>query len=141
MYDHIFFYETEADRPVGPLDDKGVPLGFPSWSDAEGAIWMPVNCIVEPATHDENGDVLSPEVKAPGAWFVVRTSERNSSLENEPHCLIVSDSERAAKGEPFVLISKLNPETVLGKIDPVFAGDDYPFPSGPAANLATLMVK
>ena len=140
MFDHILCYPSAADRPAGPLDDDGKPLGLMSWQDDAGRTWMPVRCIVSDAVYDDAGDLVSPAIEAPGVWMVVRTVERDPYLEADDRCLIVSDSDRATAGLPFVLISKLQPATILGRIDPVFAGDDYPFPTGPASNLNTLLI-
>lgn len=139
MLDHILCYPSAADRPAGPHDEDGQPLGLSSWEDDAGRTWMPVRCIITDAVHDDAGDLVSAALEAPGAWMVVRTVKRDPDLEADDRCLIVSDSDRAAAGLPFVFLSKLQPGTILGRIDPVFAGDDYPFPTGPAANLTALM--
>lgn len=141
MLDHILCYPDAASRPVGPLDDDGRPLGYPSWDDAQGRTWMPVRCILEDVTYDtETGELVTPAVEAPGAWMVVRAAEVQPDLLDDPRCLIVTDEARAARGGPFVVVMRLQPETLLGRIEPVFAGDRYPFPAGPASQLIPLMV-
>ncbi len=102
---------------------------------------MPVRCILTDAIYDaSSGELVTPAVEAPGAWMVVRASEVQPDLLDDPRCLIVTDSDRAARGEPFVLVMRLQPDTLLGRIEPVFAGDRYPFPAGPAGGLEVLMV-
>lgn len=141
MFDHILCYSDAADRPTGPVDDDGRALGYPSWDDEQGRTWMPVRCILTDAIHDaETCDLVTPAVEAPGAWMVVRASEVQPDLLDDPRCLIVTDEERAARREPFVVVCKLAPETLLGRIEPLFAGDAYPFPAGPASQLIPLMV-
>ncbi len=141
MLDHILCYLDAADRPAGPVDDDGRLLGYPSWGDERGRTWMPVRCILTDPIHDaSSGDLVMPAVEAPGAWMVVRAATMQPDLLDDPRCLIVTDSDRAARGEPFVVVMRLQPETLLGRIEPVFAGDAYPFPRGPASNLDLLMV-
>ncbi|WP_182085193.1 hypothetical protein [Aureimonas sp. ME7] len=131
MIDHVLMFGTKADRPTGD--------GAPCWLDEGGRTWMPVDVIVVEAAQGEAEDDLSPAIHAPGAWMVIRTLERDEEIEEHPGCFLVSDSERAARGEPFVLLSRFQPETLLGRITPVFAGDAYPFPTGPASNLQAFM--
>ena len=140
MLDHILCYASASDRPAGPLDEVGQPLGLSSWEDDAGRTWMPVRCIITDAIYDDAGGLVSAAAEAPGVWMVVRTVRRDQDLEADDRCLIVSDSDRAAAGLPFVFLSKLQPDTILGRIDPVFAGDNYPFPTGPASNLVPLMI-
>lgn len=134
MLDHILCYTSAAQVPSGPL-------GLASWDDESGRTWMPVACIITEGTTDPaTGEIVAPPVFAPGIWMVVRARSRQADLEADPHCLIITDSERAAAGEPFVLLCRLEPDTLLGRISPVFAGDAYPFPQGTAAGLLPLTV-
>lgn len=134
MFDHIMCFAA--------VDD--IPQRQPSvaaWDDEDGRTWMPVSCIIADAMLDNaTGEVISPPIMAPGIWVVVRAASRQADLEDDPRCLIVTDSERAAEGLPFVLINKLQTDTPLGRITPVFAGDAYPIPQGPASLLVPLMV-
>lgn len=138
MLDHILCYPDA--RPSGPLGDDGKPLNVSAWDDEAGRTWMPVDCIVADAVISAAGELVKPAIYAPGSWMVVRTRGEDAALAADPRCLLIADSERAGRGEPFVLVCKLNPDTLLGKILPVFAGDRYPFPAGPASNLESLMV-
>ena len=135
MFDYLLCYTTEAERPA-------VPSALAAFEDGAGRTWMPVSCILDEGTFDPvTGEVITSPVLAPGLWMVVRAETRQADLEADPSCLIVTDSERAARGLPFVLVSKLLPETPLGRVSPVFAGDAYPFPQGPASGLLPLMVE
>lgn len=135
MFDHILCYPTEAERPAAQN-------GLASFEDEAGRTWMRVSCMISDATSDPvTGEVITPPVLAPGFWMVVRASARQADLEENPYCLIVTDSDRAAEGLPFVLVSKLLADTPLGRISPVFAGDAYPFPQGPASELLPLMTE
>lgn len=75
MFDHILCYPDAADRPTGPVDDDGQPLGYPSWDDDAGRTWMPVRCILTDPIYDTaTGELLAPVVDAPGAWMAIRAS-------------------------------------------------------------------
>jgi len=131
MIDHILCFATAEARPQSDA---------PCWLDDKGRTWMQVDCVIADATFDAGGMQTAPAIVAPGAWAVCRAASVQDDISALPECLIIADSVRAAKGEPFVLMSRLLPDTPLGKISPVFAGDAYPFPSGPASGLLPLMV-
>jgi hypothetical protein len=132
MIDHILTFADEASCPL-PKGDG------PCWR-ASGRTYMPVQVVMQDAAIDEEGNVTTPAVLAPGYWMVVRARERVAEIEAlAGHCL-TTDSDLAAAGEPFIYVSKFQPDTQLGRISPVFAGDDYPFPTGPASNLAPYVI-
>lgn len=132
MIDHILTFENQESCPF--------PQGAgPCWDD-NGLTYMPVVVAMSDAVVDDDGEMVAPAVFAPGYWIVVRARERVAEIEAlSGHCL-TTDSELAAAGEPFIYVSKFQPETMLGRIGPVFAGDDYPFPTGPASGLEPYVI-
>jgi hypothetical protein len=132
MIDHILTFADQA--------SCSLPSGSgPSWR-ADGRTYMPVQVVMTDAVIDEDGNVTTPAVIAPGYWIVVRARERVAEIEALPGHLLTTDSDLAAAGKPFIYVSKFAADTQLGRISPVFAGDAYPFPSGPASNLAPSMI-
>lgn len=132
MIDHILTFEDETSCPF-PKGDG------PCWL-ADGRTYMPVQVVMAEAVYDEEGNPTTPAVLAPGYWIVVRARERVAEIEAlAGHCL-TTDSVLAAAREPFVYVSKFQSDTQLGRISPVFAGDDYPLPSGPASGLEPFVI-
>src|SRR5690242_12804162 len=131
MIDHIL---TFTDKASCPWQGSG-----PCWRE-DGRTYMPVSIVMSDAVVDTDGNVTTPEVLAQGYWMVVRAKERIAEIEALSGHYMTTDSELALAGEPFVYVSKFQPTTILGRISPVFAGDDYPFPSGPASNLEPYLI-
>lgn len=134
MIDHILVYSSEAARDAAwpvPVDTEGNPTGAPSWTD-DGREVLPARIIHDRAVYDAEG-LVSPEVVAPGAWLVIRTSARDAAIEAMAEAVIVTDAGLAAAGVPYVIKCTLAPETVLGQVDPVWAGSNYAIPVGEPA--------
>ncbi|WP_186415421.1 hypothetical protein [Pannonibacter sp. P2PFMT1] len=95
-----------------------------------------INVEAEPGT-DEN-DPGTPAVTAPGFWFCVRSDAR---LDLPWPFVTITDSDRAARGEPFVLAIGDGWEWhhLTGRVWPVWSGTDYPF--GPDMGPDTLVVE
>lgn len=136
MIDHILLYADDAARnaawPV-PVDLDGNPMAAPSWTDGERSV-MPTRIVHARATYGAEGDILTPEVAAPGSYLVIRTASRDADLESLPECIIVTDAVLMAAGQPYVLKCTLQPETILGQVDPVWAGSPYAIPAGSPAS-------
>lgn len=132
MIDHILFYTNDIDRETDwPIPEANPP----SWTDGGRAI-MPTRVVISRATYDEGGDEVSPEVLAPGSYLAIRTPYRDAELEAMDECVIVTDAELMASGLPYVIKCTLLPETILGQVDPVWAGSPYAIPVGsPASGL------
>lgn len=97
---------------------------------------MPVRVLIADAVMSEDGEtVITPPIVAPGVWLAIRTTERVDDIENLPECLLCTDGELAAAGERYVHFCRLEPETVLGYVTPVFAGDAYTIPAGQPASV------
>jgi len=135
MIDHILVYPTNAARDAAwpaPVDQDGNPTSVPSWTDA-GRDVMPARIVHTRAVFDVDG-LVSPEVAAPGAWMVVRSPTRDPALEAMAEAVIVTDAGMAASGVPYVIKCTLAPETILGQVDPIWAGSDYAIPVGQPAS-------
>ncbi len=138
MIDHLLLYSAEVERSAAwpmPTDAEGHPIIAPSWADGTRVI-MPVRIVLDRAVHDIDGNVVTSEVVAPGFYLVIRTPGRDAELEAMAECVIATDAGLMAAGKPYVIKCSLQPETILGQIDPVWAGSSYNIPVGePAAAL------
>lgn len=132
MIDHILLYANDIDRE----GDWPTPEdASPSWTDGDRSI-MPTRVVISRAIYDDNGEEVSAEVLAPGSYLVIRTPYRDAELEAMDECIIVTDAELMASGLPYVIKCTLLPETILGQVDPVWAGSPYAIPVGsPASDL------
>jgi len=139
MIDHILVYPSTEARDAAwpaPVDLDGNPTHAPSWTDA-GRDVMPARIVHARAAYDAEGFV-SPEVVAPGAWLIVRSLNRDPGIEALAEAVIVTDAGMASSGAPYVIKCSLAPETILGQVDPIWAGSDYAIPVGlPASALDT----
>lgn len=132
MIDNILCFPTKEDCPF-PLKNS------PSWWDGKYT-FMPVEIIIQDGEMDPDWDGpeprwIIPKINGPGWWLIIRSDERDQWLEEQPFCLLVVDPIKGAKEEPFIYISKLAPDTPLGKIQPTFSGDQYHFPEGTGKDL------
>lgn len=130
MIDHILLYPSDAERDAAwPSPEDGPP----SWTDGDRSI-MPTRIVIARATYDAEGIETMPEVTAPGSYLVIRTSGRDADLEAMDECIIVTDADLMAAGQPYVIKCTLQPETILGRVDPVWAGPAYAIPVGSPAS-------
>ena len=143
MIDHILVYPNAAARESawpGPRDMDGNPTNPPAWTDADGRNIMPARIVHDRAVFvldTETGmpTLVSPDVVAPGSWMVIRTATRDAEIEAMDEAVIVTDAVRAAAGDEYVVKCTLAPETILGQVDPVWAGSDYAIPVGQPASV------
>lgn len=130
MIDHILLYANDIDRE----GDWPTPEdASPSWTDGDRSIML-TRFVIARASYDAEGIETMPEVMAPGSYLVIRTSGRDADLEAMDECIIVTDAELMAAGQPYVIKCTLQPETVLGQVDPVWAGPAYAIPVGSPAS-------
>lgn len=137
MIDHILVYAIAAARDAAwpaPRDMEGNTTNVPAWTDAYGRNIMPARIVLDRAVFGLEGELISPEVVAPGAWLVVRTMDRDPEIEAMTEAVIVTDAVRAVAGDFYVIKCTLGPETVLGQVDPVWAGSEYAIPVGEPAS-------
>jgi hypothetical protein len=127
MIDHLFHFEDEAScNAVFPPPADGAP----AWLDERGTV-MPVRLVVADAEYDPELDAITtPEEVATGHWIACRCESKSDALIAMAECLTVTDTVRAKAGEPYVLLSRIQPDTPLARVEPVFAGDSYPWPPG-----------
>ncbi|MCQ4630943.1 hypothetical protein GB927_012895 [Shinella sp. CPCC 100929] len=130
MIDHILIYADDAARDAAWPAPEDNP---PSWTDGERSI-MPTRIVHARASYDAEGNETSPEVTAPGSYLVIRTPSRDAEIEAMAECIIATDAGLMADGQPYVLKCSLQPETVLGQVDPVWAGSPYAIPVGSPAS-------
>jgi len=136
MIDHILVYPSIAARDAAwpaPVDMDGNPINAPSWTDT-GRDVMPARIVHARAVYDAGGALVSPEVIAPGAWLVVRSPIRDPGVEALAEAVIVTDAGMAASGATYVIKCTLAPTTILGQVDPIWAGSDYAIPVGQQAS-------
>jgi len=133
MIDHILNFQDVSSCPFEVQNSI-------SWTK-NLQTYMPVKVVIQDAIINSNNEITTSEILAPGYWIVVRSNVRSARIESIPgHCL-TTDSVLASENKPFVYVSKFQPTTVLGRITPVFSGDSYPFPSGPASNLEQYLIE
>lgn len=136
MIDHLLLYASEAERSAAwpsPTGMDGEPIMTPSWVDGERTI-MPVRIVLDRAVFDGEGAIVSPEVTAPGVWMAIRTVDRDDDLAAMDACVIATDSRLMGLGQPYVIKCTLQPDTILGQVDPVWAGSTYDIPVGEPAS-------
>lgn len=132
MIDYTLSFPDAATREVYYPTPEGSP---PSWYVGNRAV-MPVRVVRADALYDEADPddpvLVTPEDVAPGAWLVIRCQEPDAMLAAHPALVIVTDSERAAVGDPFILFkaASVTWEALQARIEPVWAGDSYPFGAG-----------
>ncbi len=140
MIDHILVYPSTAARDAAwpaPLDMNGEPTHAQAWTDGYGRNIMTTRIVHDRAVFGFDGElpvIISPELVAPGAWMVVRTTARDPEIEAMAEAVIITDAVRAAAGDFYVIKCTLEPETVLGQVDPVWAGSEYAIPVGEPAS-------
>lgn len=89
--------------------------------------------IVAPATWDEEGAIITPQVNFPGWWMVIATDgdAPDPALTALEACRMCAHRELAAAGWPFIFAEGLRaaPEEIatVVRIDGLPAGSAYPF--------------
>lgn len=131
MIDHILLYANDAASNAAWPSPEDEPS---SWSEGDRSM-LRARVIISRATYDAEGVETMPEVTAPGSWLVVRTPYREAELEAMPECMIATDSALRKAGLPYVIKCSLQPETMLGQVDPVWAGAEYGIPVGQPASV------
>lgn len=118
-----------------PLGRDGQPRRVASWLD-QGRTVLPTRVVIRPAEYDDEGAETVSEIVAPGYWLVLRCAERDPAIEAMPECMSATDSALAGTGAPWIIFHRFAPDAVLGRVEPIFAGDQYPFqPGQPASTL------
>lgn len=134
MIDYLLTYPSAEARSAAFPPPEETP-NVPAW-EALGGTVMPVSIVVADAVVDADGEVVTPAVFGMGFWMAVRCEERSPTIEAILHCMIATDSDLATTGGNYVYFSRLPPDTTMGRVSPVFAGDGYAFMQGqPASTL------
>lgn len=136
MIDYLLLFPDDITRTATYAPEEGNP---PGWVE-DGVLIAPVTIMVIPPVVDIEGAITEPAVFAPGAWLRLRAPSRIPEIENAPNCLLATDSDLAAAGEPYVYFYRFQPNTVLGQISPMFAGDEYAIPTGQPASVLDSMI-
>jgi len=127
MIDHLILLETAPDPSALSIDAWDGPNPVSGTFDGHRVDVIPVTVINVEATPgaDEN-DPGTPAVTAPGFWFCVRADIR---LDLPWPFVTITDSDRAARGEPFVLAigDGWGWHHLTGRVWPVWSGTGYPF--------------
>jgi hypothetical protein len=115
------------------LDWEGNPVTAPAVGESVETIWsgsaviiLGVKIVRAMAVLDASGDIAAPEEIAPGLWVVFRGNAL-LSLPIEP--VIVTDSDRAAAGLPYIIAKSdaYDWSLLRSTVWPTFFGDGYPF--------------
>lgn len=132
MIDHLLVFADDAAREaVFPAPEDNTA---PCWT-ADGRDIMPTSVIYDRATYDAEGNVISPQITAPGSWLAIRTTGPDPEIEAMAECVIVTNGVLAKQGQRYVIKCSLAPDTILGQVDPVWAGDGYAIPVGQPASV------
>lgn len=120
MIDHLIVLNEAPDLTgfgIEALDGFNPLLGN---VDGHRVDVLPVSIIRTEATEETDAEL------APGFWFCVRADAR---LDLPWPIVTVTDSDRADRGEPFVLRVGEGWEwsQLAGRVWPVWAGTEYPF--------------
>lgn len=130
MIDHLLMLETAPDLSSLGIDGWDGPNPVTGTFDGRRVDVIPVRVIRTEAVPgvDEN-DPGAPAGIAPGFWFCVRSDVR---LDLPWPVVTITDSDRAERGEPFVLALGDGWEwhRLTGRVVPGWAGTDYPFGPG-----------
>jgi hypothetical protein len=139
MIDYLIVFPNDPARSAAFPTPKESPYA-PCW-EALGGTAMPTRIVVADIVMSEDGEVASPAVYGAGSWMAVRCDQRSPDIEAMPNCMIATSNDLAQAGEPYVYFCRLASETIMGRVDPVFAGDGYPFlPGQPASALDAWMI-
>lgn len=127
MIDHLIVTQSAPDlTPLG-IEALDGPNPVSGSFDGNRVDVIPVTIYRAEAIPgvDEN-DPGTPAETAPGFWFAIRASQ---TLNLPWPVVTVTDSDRAERGEPFVLSvgEGWTWEQLQGRVFPVWAGTDYPF--------------
>lgn len=130
MIDHLILLETAPD--LSALGIAGFDGINPVTGEFEGrrVDVIPVTVIrAEAVPGTDESDPGTPAEIAPGFWLCVRA---DAPLDLPWPVVTITDSDRAARGEPFVLTLGEGWEWhhLTGRVWPVWAGTDYPFGPG-----------
>jgi len=136
MIDYLLLFPDDSARTAAYAPEEGNP---PGWIE-NGVFIAPVTIMVSPPVVDAEGIITEQAVFAPGAWLRLRAVSRIPEIENAPNCLLATDNDRAAAGEPYVYFYRFQPDTVLGQISPMFAGDEYAIPTGQPVSVLDSMI-
>jgi hypothetical protein len=133
MFDHLLTFETE-DAAKAALPSYGSEVDG-TWNWNESACLPNVAIVLSDAVWDysdpESPVEVSPRETFPGWHIVVSLPQRSAELEGLPGnaCRLVASRALMGTGEFLVYTA---PDLDLGivssaRIDPVFAGAEYPF--------------
>lgn len=128
--DHLMMFADLAAREVVFPTPDGAP---PCWFDS-GRTVTPGRVVLQEPTE------VAPAIYGPGAWVSVRTSGPDAELEAMAECLLVTEPDRAAAGEPFIRLCRLSEAALSRRYEPLLAGDLYTFGPHIAGDLQRWMI-
>lgn len=141
MIDYLLTFPDDAAREAAfpcPTDENGDPIKVPMWRDGSRTI-MPGRIWFARATHDADGNEVTPEEVSSQSWLAVRCPARDAEIEALPNCMIATDPAQVTSGK-FVVFHNFPSGTDLGNFEPVFAGDRYPLMAGTSDDLDALLI-
>lgn len=132
MKDYLIVFETVEQREAVFPRPEGNP---PAWDTETGTV-LPVAIRISDAVMSPDGETaITPPVFSEGVWVCLRTQERVEYVEAMVNCMVATDVELATEGLPYVHFCRLQPETILGQVEPMFSGDGYSIPVGQPASV------
>lgn len=142
-----------AGQDYGPsADEEGNYPRLPCWNATgpEGSFLIhPCGVRMTDSTYDEDGELKMSATCALPSWAVFRGQTRSPALEaltytvqgvTRPYCLMTTDRNLSVQGLPFIYQHQHAPNTTLGQVTPLLAGDNYPMPAANSDDLGPFMI-
>ena len=124
MIDHLLQF---GDEPAAIAALSAYRAGG-AWAAPFGEAVMPVEILFAEAVYDGE-ELVTPAVYDPEFWVAITAATELPSLVAMPELMIVTDRAAATAGDPSLIRSRRNLETVnsILRVEPVWAGSVYPW--------------
>lgn len=134
MIDYLLKFSSEAEAQDILSTWVGIDEHHNSyWQPKAQSGIMPIRIILSEAIYEDNSDgeitLKTPETQSDGWWLAIARPQRDETLWALTQCLHETDRAAANSGQSYHLRTKLTPEQISSvvRVDPVFAGSQYPF--------------
>lgn len=123
MIDHLRRYDNEAEALADQL--VAAYRTEDGWDTSRVIPGCQVYTITDATTDGEGNEVETREYLP---YWYLWVAEREVVEALRGQCIVIADREAAARGEPFIVETMMQPEQLpLYRIEPVIAGSVYPF--------------
>ena len=124
MIDHLMQFD---DEPAAIAALSAYRAGG-AWVAPFGEACMPVAILFAEAAYDGE-DLVTPAIYDPEYWVAITAAQELPALVAMPELMMVTDRAAAAAGDPCLVRSRRDLETVnsILRVEPVWAGSVYPW--------------